>query len=78
MTGLTEADITRLVVGLILTRKAGATPERKTRDAEQETRIIPALYDETNYRMLLDVARQDLRRRENEILELVFPPTLLP
>ena len=60
MTGLTEADITRLIAGLILSRKAGATPERKTQDAEQETRIIPALYDETDTRMLLEVAKSEI------------------
>ena len=67
MTGLTETDIKRLIAGLILTRKENADPERKTADAEQETRVMTVLRDESDTRMLLDVARGDIKKLEQEI-----------
>ena len=57
MTGLTEADITRLVAGLILTRGVYSS---LSQNAESETRIIAALRDETDCRMLLDVAKSEI------------------
>ena len=61
MTGLTEADIQRVIDGFMWTRKVDARGAlcHKDQDAEQETRILAALRDETDTRMLLDVARQD-------------------
>ena len=67
MTGLTEADIQRVKEALALTCYSGRN------DTEQDAKIIAALRDETDCRMLLDVARQDLRNREDEILNHLFP-----
>ena len=60
MTGLTDDDISRLIAGLILTQNmvsSGATPTAPT---EQMLRILAALRDESDTRMLLDVAKQDI------------------
>ena len=62
MTGLTPDDISRLIAGLILTRKERHDPERKIPEDQQEARIITELLNESSTQMLLDVARADIRR----------------
>ena len=60
MTGLTETDIKRLIAGLILTRKANGDVLCDDREATQEMRIVAALRDESDTRMLLDVAKSEI------------------
>ena len=59
MTGLTEDDLSRLTAGLMLTQNMVSSEATPTAPTEQMLRIIAALRDETNTRMLLDVAKQD-------------------
>ena len=59
MTGLTPDDISRLIAGLELTRYGYSAIGRAT-DAKQEVRIVAVLRDESDMRMLLDVALRDL------------------
>ena len=79
MTGLTKADIQRVIDGFMWTRKVDARGAlcHKDQDAEQETRIIAALRDETDTRMLLDVARQD-GARDRAALEWIESRSCLP
>ena len=65
MTGLTPDDILRLMTGLSLTRKWNA--DRETADAEQEARIVAVLRDDSDARMLLEVAKQDMAKLRSEL-----------
>ena len=59
MTGLTEDDLSRLIAGLMLTRNM---TQSVTAALEDEARIIAALSDESDTRMLLDVATADIAK----------------
>ena len=69
MTGLTPDDIALLILGMILTRTAKGEPAALP-PGGQEERIVAVLRDESDTRMLLDVARADIEilRREMEKL----------
>ena len=62
MTGLTDDDIARIITGLMVTR-----PWHPNADMEQMERIRAALRDESDTRMLLDVARQDMAQLRSEL-----------
>ena len=66
MTGLTPDDIALLILGMILTRTAKGEPAAFPAFG-RENRIIAALRDEADARMLLDVARGDLAKLERQI-----------
>ena len=69
MTGLTPDDLSRVIDGFMWTRlvdKYGA-PCNDAQDAEQETRIIAALSDESDTQMLLEVAKHDMAKLRSEL-----------
>ena len=64
MTGLSERDMYRLQTGLALTRNM---TQSVTVALEDEARIMTALRNESSTQMLLDVARGDIKKLEQEI-----------
>ena len=64
MPGLSEDDLKRLITGLILTRPWNS--DRFRYDEDQTARIVAILRDESDTRMLLDVARADIERLKIE------------
>ena len=62
MTGLTEADINRVMAGLALT---GTSPF----DPEQTLRIYAVLYDESDTRMLIESAKADIVSARSQLAE---------
>ena len=64
MTGLTPDDISRLKAGLVLTRRRDADGLLDGCETTQEARIMAILRDDSDARMLLDVARAEIGRLE--------------